>query len=109
MCNACHLRWKIRGRPKEGYSSTVFPPPHYNPILRKRSKPQQTKNKAKKQKLKKVATTSIIATKTKKLIPKPVQNKENVSLPLTVGLGPCTNCKTTATPLWRKGPLGNRT
>lgn len=109
MCNACHLRWKIRGRPKEGYSSNVFPPPHYDPTSRKRSKPQQTKNKPKKQKLKKTATTSITTTKTTKLIPKPVQDQENASPPLTVGLGPCTNCKTATTPLWRKGPSGNRT
>ncbi|CEP09099.1 hypothetical protein [Parasitella parasitica] len=51
LCNACHLRWKIQGRPKEGYSSTVFPPPHYNPNPVKRSKPQKSKKQPKKPKV----------------------------------------------------------
>lgn len=98
------MRWKIQGRPNEGYSSTVFPPPHYDPISRKRNKPQQIKAQPKKPKVKKKESIPKLEPETKK-----VQDQEIKTAPLTVEQGICANCKTTDTPLWRRGPLGTRT
>ncbi|KAL7312054.1 hypothetical protein PS15m_007856 [Mucor circinelloides] len=116
LCNACHLRWKVLGRPEEGYSSAVYPPPHYNHNARKRTKPQRTKKQLKKPKVKKTMTTTTITKKTTKLIPEPkvvneiAEDQENVRPPSMPAVrGPCTNCKTTETPLWRRGPSGHKT
>ncbi|KAI9485998.1 MAG: hypothetical protein EXX96DRAFT_27658 [Benjaminiella poitrasii] len=120
LCNACHLRWKARGRPMEGYSSDVFPPPYYNASSLKRNGQHKQTNNTKKQK-----TTNFV-TKTKSIVSKGNKkslvlntkpgndNKENatVSSDKSTIIQPgicCSNCHTTQTPLWRKGSLGLRT
>ncbi|GAN07076.1 hypothetical protein MAM1_0147d06566 [Mucor ambiguus] len=114
LCNACHLRWKVLGRPKDGYSSTVYPPPHYNPNnARKRTKTQTARKHSKKPRIKKTTSSSTIAKTTPKPIPKPneiVEDQENVNpAAISAERGPCTQCRTMNTPLWRRGPSGHKT
>ncbi|KAL0144875.1 hypothetical protein V8B55DRAFT_1456632 [Mucor lusitanicus] len=118
LCNACHLRWKVLGRPKDGYSSNVYPPPHYNPNnARKRTKPQRTKKQSKKPRVKHSTSSSTAITQTvARPIPEPkaikqtVQDQENVNPAVaSAERGPCTDCGTMNTPLWRRGPSGHKT
>ncbi|KAL9560298.1 hypothetical protein MBANPS3_000025 [Mucor bainieri] len=114
LCNACHLRWKVLGRPEDGYSSTVYPPPHYNPnSALKRTKQQPTKGASKKPRVRKTSSSST----TIKTAPMPilernrvVEEQENVNpAAISVKRGPCTECETKHTPLWRRGPSGHKT
>lgn len=98
------------GRPNDGYSSTSFPPPFYDPS------PRSTKRKYDKTSIKKAKKTDSGKENRIKLLPSPPKEKTLSPLPPppsppthVIIPGSCTHCHTTNTPLWRRGPFGYRT
>lgn len=110
LCNACHLRWKTIGKPKEGYSSTTYPPPFYNIPKRKYGKSKKLK-KSKKRDDKEQKIMKLPSPPLPPAPPSPPPPPKELTPPPTPVIipGTCTHCNTTNTPLWRRGPYGYRT
>lgn len=118
MCNACGLKWKTRGKPKEGYSSNVFPPLHQVEVKTKRKRNTKKQIPAKKPRVSNRVLCDSKETNSKKQQPSKIpkekvvpeekviqdvvpeeDNKENA-------IHCCEHCQKIDTPLWRKGPSG---
>ncbi|KAG2193674.1 hypothetical protein INT47_002316 [Mucor saturninus] len=133
LCNACHLRWKTVGRPDTGYSATSFPPPFYDAsprqAKRKYSKTNIKRQKKEANKENRLTTipklkenmplstlpitsesplSSSLSSSSLAPPPPPPPPPPPMAIPLIIP-GACTQCQTTNTPLWRRGPFGFRT
>ncbi|KAI9028869.1 hypothetical protein CLU79DRAFT_736471 [Phycomyces nitens] len=126
LCNACHLRWKSRGKCNEGYDNVHYPPPIIENRTRQPRKPNlkrvhatisKRKDKAKdvgiKPKAKKPqATTSSLSSAGEHANSEPsskrtleTANNPDSAAPVPNG---CKDCGRIITGLWRRGPSGPR-
>lgn len=116
------------GRPDTGYSSTSFPPPFYDPSprptkrkygktnIRKQVKKKKMNNEDKVKTIPKRKENTPLSLPTSALVPPlpepsaplPASPSTPTTIPLIIP-GSCTQCHTTNTPLWRRGPFGFRT
>lgn len=123
LCNACHLRWKNLGKPLDGYSCENFPPPNYDPststtkkrtskkqtaVKRKRLPSPSNDDQIKRKKLASSQTEKIIKAAPVDKLPSQTTATTYTS-DLNENIPICTQCNTSNTSQWRRGPLGHKT
>lgn len=125
LCNACHLRWKNLGKPLDGYSCENFPPPNYDPststtkkrtwikkkqitVKRKRLPSPLNDDQIKRKKLALSQTEKVMRVPPVDELPSKT-TVTTISSDLKENIPICTQCKTSNTSQWRRGPLGHKT